>query len=129
MNSVFYTKNEVIDDEPSVNLQKAVEYGSYEREGWRVKKDGSLFLADIIFTPLYDDKGSLTGFVKVTRDITEKKRNEEAIVASEKQLREAQKMAKLGSWEWDAKNDEVRWSEEMYNLFEVEPGTKITNQY
>jgi len=127
--SVFYTKNEVIDDEPSVNLQKAVEYGSYEREGWRVKKDGSLFLADIIFTPLYDDKGSLTGFVKVTRDITEKKRNEEAIVASEKQLREAQKMAKLGSWEWDAKNDEVRWSEEMYNLFEVEPGTKITNQY
>ncbi|MBE2218861.1 MAG: PAS domain S-box protein [Ignavibacteria bacterium] len=126
--SIFYTKGDVVDDEPSINMGKAVQFGSYEKEGWRVKKDGTLFLADIIFTPLYDEKEALTGFVKVTRDVTEKKRNEEAIVASEKQLREAQRMAKLGSWEWDAKNDKVRWSEEMYNLFDVEPGTEITNE-
>ncbi len=125
--SVFYTKDDIYDDEPAINMQKALDMGSFEREGWRVRKDGTRFLADVIITPLYDEKGIHTGFVKVTRDVTERKRNEDAIIASEKQLRQAQRMAKLGSWEWDAETDKVFWSEEMYNLFEVVPGTKITN--
>ncbi|MBL8016735.1 MAG: PAS domain S-box protein, partial [Ignavibacteria bacterium] len=126
--SVFYTKGDVNDDEPALNMQKALQLGSFEREGWRVRKDGTMFLADVIISPLYDDRGTHTGFVKVTRDITEKRRSEEAIIASEKQLRQAQKMAKLGSWEWDAAANKVIWSEEMYNLFEVEPGTEITHE-
>jgi PAS domain S-box-containing protein len=125
--SVFYRDEDADAYEPNKNLEIAKKLGRYEKEGWRVKKDGSLFLADVIFTPLYNEKNELTGFVKVTRDITERKQAEEAVRLSEMQLKEAQKIAKLGSWEWDAENDIVRWSEEMYTIFEVAPGTLITN--
>lgn len=125
--SVFYTHDEVTEDEPSLNLMKARKSGRFEREGWRVRKDGTLFLADIIFTPIYGEHGTLTGYVKVTRDITERRQAEESIKESEKRLKQAQKIAKLGSWEWDVINDKVNWSDEMYNIFEVEPGTIITN--
>jgi PAS domain S-box-containing protein len=121
--SVFYRDEDADAHEPNKNLEIAKELGRYEKE----KKDGSLFLADVIFTPLYNEKNELTGFVKVTRDITERKQAEEAVRLSEMQLKEAQKIAKLGSWEWDAENDIVRWSEEMYTIFEVAPGTLITN--
>ncbi len=126
--SVFYRQKDAASGEPTENLQIAKKLGRYEKEGWRVKKDGSLFLADIIFNPLYNEKNELTGFVKVTRDITERKQAEEAVRISEMQLKEAQKIAQLGSWEWDAENNKVRWSEEMYNIFEVPPGTLITNE-
>jgi signal transduction histidine kinase len=58
--------------------------GVYEEEGWRVRKDGSLFWASVVITALYDDDGTLRGFGKVTRDLTERKRAEDA----QRQLRE-----------------------------------------
>ncbi|MEO8514893.1 MAG: PAS domain S-box protein, partial [Ignavibacteria bacterium] len=125
--SVFYRNEDKEKNEPARNLEIAIELGRYEKEGWRVRRDGTLFLADIIFTPLYNDNGLLSGFVKVTRDITERRQAEKAVKLSEMQLKEAQKIAKLGSWEWDAITDKVRWSEELYSLFEVKPGTVITN--
>jgi hypothetical protein len=126
--SIFYKKEDIDRKEPEENLELAKKLGRFEREGWRVKKDGSLFLAEIIFSPIYNNNGELGGFVKVTRDITERKKTQEALRLSEKKLKEAQKIAKLGSWVWDAENDIVTWSEEMYNIFEVEPESLITNQ-
>lgn len=119
--SIFYTEDEIAENEPEINLQKTREYGRLTREGWRIRKDGTLFWADIVFNALYDDEGELIGYVKVTRDSTERKKAEEAIIYSEKQLKEAQKIARLGSWEWNIKTDIVEWSEEMYNLYEVSP--------
>lgn len=77
--SSFYTKEEISQGEPAQNLAKARAQGRFENEGWRVRKDGTLFWANIVFTALYDPKGELMGFAKVTRDVTGKKRSEEQI--------------------------------------------------
>jgi PAS domain S-box-containing protein len=75
--SVFYTANDNKKNESRHNLNKALKYGAYETEGWRVKKDGSVFWANVVFTTLYNNNGYFIGFAKVTRDITERKRNED----------------------------------------------------
>jgi PAS domain S-box-containing protein len=75
--SIFYTEEEVKLGEPSLNLSMANQYGHYEREGWRRRKDGSLFWADVIFTALYDELGELTGYAKITRDITARKKEDD----------------------------------------------------
>jgi len=72
--SAFYTKEEISQEEPAQNLAKARVEGRFEKEGWRVRKDGTPFWANIVFTTLYDTKGELMGFAKVTRDMTEKKK-------------------------------------------------------
>lgn len=77
--SVFYTQDEINRKEPEQNLKKAKEKGRYENEALRVRKDGSQFFADVIYTSLYDDKNNFRGFLKVTRDITQRKKNEEEI--------------------------------------------------
>lgn len=61
------------------NLFDAMHEGRVEDEGWRVRKDGTQFWANVVITPLYDEAGALRGFSKVTRDITERRRAEEAL--------------------------------------------------
>jgi PAS domain S-box-containing protein len=61
------------------NLSDAMREGRVEDEGWRVRKDGTQFWANVVITPLYDEAGALRGFSKVTRDITERRRAEEAL--------------------------------------------------
>ena len=77
--NVFYTPKEIANNEPVNNLATALKYGHYETKGWRVKKDGSQFYANIVFTALYDDDGNLYGYAKVTKDITEETKAEEQI--------------------------------------------------
>jgi PAS domain S-box-containing protein len=78
--SCFYTDEDVQMDRPRHELAIATSEGRYEEEGWRVRKDGSHFLAQVTITPLYDTADELRGFVKVTRDITEPKRAEQEIL-------------------------------------------------
>ena len=75
--SVFYTKTDIDKNEPQHNLNEALKSGSYENEGWRVRKDGSIFWANAVFTPLFDEDQKLLGFAKVTRDATERKKTED----------------------------------------------------
>jgi two-component system sensor kinase FixL len=77
--SIFYTDQENQAGEPANNLRRALDAGRYEAIGLRRRKDGSLFCADVIFTPLYDPQGNLRGFAKITRDITEQQRAEEEV--------------------------------------------------
>ena len=70
---VFYTPASKIIGEPWRNLEMAAQKGYYTSEGWRLRKDGSMFWADIIITPLFSETGKLYGYAKVTRNITEKK--------------------------------------------------------
>ena len=74
--SLFFTKEDLAAAKPSLLLKTALEKGRLEDEGWRVRKDGSRFFADVVITPTYDDHRQLTGFAKVTRDITLRKQNE-----------------------------------------------------
>jgi PAS domain S-box-containing protein len=75
--SVFYTPDEREAGRPARLLAKAAEEGRVEDEGWRVRKDGTRFWADVILTALRDPNGSLYGFAKITRDLTERKQAEE----------------------------------------------------
>src|SRR5215211_2540669 len=77
--SVFYPEEDLKRSKPERELEIAQEEGSYEEEGWRVRKDGSRFWASVLITALWDEAGGLRGFAKVTRDITERKRAEEEI--------------------------------------------------
>jgi len=77
--SAFYTEDEVKKNQPSENLQKAIDLGRYETDGWRVRKDGSVFWANVVFTALKDTRGDVIGFGKVTRDMTRRKKFEEEI--------------------------------------------------
>ncbi len=73
----FYTAEEIQRGKPARNLKLAMELGHYETEGWRLKKDGSRFFANIVFTALLDEGGELYGYVKVIKDITERRNSEE----------------------------------------------------
>jgi PAS domain S-box-containing protein len=75
--SVFYPEEEVSSGEPHAELTAAAEHGSFEDEGWRIRKDGSRFWANVVITAMRDPNGDLVGFAKVTRDLTERKRAEE----------------------------------------------------
>ena len=72
--SRFYPAEDVRNGKPNFELEQATKNGRVEDEGWRVRKDGSRFFANVVITALRDETGRLRGFGKVTRDITERKR-------------------------------------------------------
>ncbi len=74
----FYTREDVARGLPRSLLARAASEGHVEHEGWRVRKDGSRFWADVVITALRDPQGTLQGYAKVTRDLTERKEAEEA---------------------------------------------------
>jgi PAS domain S-box-containing protein len=78
--SLFYTAEGRQRNKPEEHLQTAATHGRVEDEGWRVRKDQSRFWANVIITPLHDEKGQLRGFAHVTRDITELKRLEKEVL-------------------------------------------------
>lgn len=71
---VFYPPEDVAAGKPEHNLAEAAANGRHEDEGWRVRKDGSRFWANVVLTRLLNPDGSLRGFAKVTRDLTERRR-------------------------------------------------------
>lgn len=84
--SCFYVPEDVERGEPERLLKAAAEHGVTEAEGWRVRKDGSRFWAEVAVSALRDDSGRLRGFSKVTRDISVRKQAEEALRQGEERL-------------------------------------------
>lgn len=85
--SRFYAPEDLELGKPAEHLKRAAETGRAEDEGWRVRKDGSRFWANVVITAIRGKDGGLLGFAKVTRDFTERKRAEEAVRESEKRFR------------------------------------------
>ena len=85
--SVFYTREAVDSGWPQHELKIATAEGRFEDEGWRVKKDGSRFWANVVITALRDETGKLLGFSKMTRDVSERRLHEEALRQSEERFR------------------------------------------
>jgi PAS domain S-box-containing protein len=77
--SIFYTQDKIKANYPDYELEQAKKYGRFEDEGYRVRKDGTTFYANVIITPLYDKNKTLVGFSKITRDLTERKQSEEKL--------------------------------------------------
>ena len=94
--SRFYTEPDRAGGEPQRALQTALTEGKYERESWRVRKDGSLFWAHVLIDPIFADSGQHIGFAKITRDHTAKKKAEEELAEAERALFQSQKLQALG---------------------------------
>jgi PAS domain S-box-containing protein len=92
----FYTPEDQASGLPERLLAQAAHEGRSEVEGWRVRKDGSRFWANIVIDPIYDENGRLSGFAKITRDITERRDAQLALEQTQAQLAQAQKMDALG---------------------------------
>jgi PAS domain S-box-containing protein len=84
--SCFYLPEAREAGKPSRELQESLAKGRFEEQAQRVRKDGSAFWADVVITPIYDDSGTLSGFTKIARDITERKQVEDALEEQSKAL-------------------------------------------
>jgi PAS domain S-box-containing protein len=84
--SVFYPEADIRDKKPERELEVALAEGRMEDEGWRIRKDGSRFWANVVITAIYDDNRRHIGFAKVTRDLTERRKAEKALSVERAEL-------------------------------------------
>ena len=94
--SQFYTPEDRKAGLPNRSLAIAAATGRFEAEAWRMRKDGSLFWANVVIDAIHDESGKLIGFAKITRDITERRNAQEALERAHQQLAQAQKMEAIG---------------------------------
>lgn len=78
--SRFFLQKDIDEKHPQAMLRQAIARGRHEEEGWRVRKDGTRFWAESVLTVIRNDSGEVTGFAKITRDYTDRKRAEEAVM-------------------------------------------------
>lgn len=109
-------------------MEQAVrgEIPSFQREVRYEHAEGQTVWALVSATLVRDPSGRPVCFVAQVLDLTDRKRTEEAVRASEERLVEAQALARFGSWYWDVIADTVTWSDELYRIFGLEPGLPIT---
>jgi PAS domain S-box-containing protein len=105
--SCFYPPEDVQNGKPEHELEKAIAEGRYEEEGWRIRKDGSRFWANVIIAALWDGPGKLRGFSKITRDITGRRRADELLRESEQRLTLASTSGEVGVWDLDLIADQA----------------------
>ncbi len=94
--SCFYTAEDRKAGMPQRAIEVASRDGRFEREGWRVRKDGTKFFANVVLDAIYNPDGSLLGFAKITRDITERMTTARELEATREVLFQAQKMEAIG---------------------------------
>lgn len=111
--STFYSAEDLANNKPQYELETAAKVGRFEDEGWRLRKDGTRFWANVVISPLRDRDGTLVGFAKVTRDLTMRKEAEEkarqlaAETAAHKASEEKNRELSSLTAQLKAKNDEL----------------------
>jgi PAS domain S-box-containing protein len=93
--SIFYTAENIERDFPAFELKEALKLGRFEDEGWRIKKDGSVFWANVVITPVYDETDTLLGFTKITRNLSERKKAEDDLYRAYEELKESEERFRL----------------------------------
>ena len=94
--SMFYTPEDREAGEPQRALETAIREGRFENKAWRVRKDGTRFYAHVVVDPIWGDTGTLLGFAKITRDITEATLAQQDLERTREALFQAQKMQAIG---------------------------------
>lgn len=94
--SRFYTDEERLNGLPEQALRIAREKGKFEHEGWRVRGDGTTFWAHVVIDPVFDSRGTLIGFAKITRDVTERREASLALDRAREALHHAKKLEAIG---------------------------------
>ncbi|AMB84757.1 hybrid sensor histidine kinase/response regulator [Pseudomonas agarici] len=94
--SMFYTEQDRATDEPLRALDIAAREGRFEKQGWRVRKDGTQFLAHVILDPIRADTGKIIGFAKITRDISESVEAQKKLELAREALFQSQKLQAIG---------------------------------
>ena len=123
--SRFYAAEDIASEKPIREIEHTLHEGRFEGEGWRVRKDGSRFWAEVVIAPLRDDAGELLGFAIITRDISERKKTEEELATHESLLAETESLANLGSWELDLRTGEMTWSLQLYRILGYDPAQTV----
>lgn len=124
--STFYTSEDLEDKKPERELRIAIATGKYEEEGWRVRKNGSVFWANVVITALFNEQNKLIGFSKVTRDLTERKENEEMLRQSEERYRSlVEQVTDYGIFMLDEKGRIISWNEGAKRIKGYEPNEII----
>jgi len=127
-------RGEVTDSQRAAALKRLAETGHHQAEMVHYRRDGTRLYIQAYTIALRDEAGRISGYVSANRDITEHKQAEEQLRLSESQLAESQRLAHVGSWNWDLQNNALTWSEEHYRIFGLDPQeydpayeTSITN--
>jgi PAS domain S-box-containing protein len=94
--SRFYTPEDREAGAPQKALEAAASTGRFEKEAWRIRKDGSRFWASVVIDPIHSDMGAIIGYAKITRDITDRKRAELELEQTREALFQSQKMDAVG---------------------------------
>jgi PAS domain S-box-containing protein len=121
--SCFYTHEDIESEKPKRELEIATVQEQFEDQGWRVRRDGSKFWANVAIAALRDETGNLKGFSQVVCDLTERKQSEEPLRQSEERLKLALSAAQIGTWDWNIVTNQVIWSENQELLFGLTPGS------
>ena len=119
--SIFFPAEEIQRERPEQALKIAAANGRFQMEGWRLRKDGSRFWADVIITPIRDGEGNLHGFGEVSRDITERTKAETALRESGVRMRLATEATGVGLWEWNVVTNKIRWDAQMFRIYGIPP--------
>jgi len=123
--SCFYPPEDVTQGKPEAELRSAAKTGRFEESGWRVRKDGSRFWADVFITALRDAGGQLAGFAKVTRDMTERKLAETTLAEDKARLDRIIASAMDAIISIDAQQRIVVFNAAAEKLFGVNPGEAL----
>jgi diguanylate cyclase (GGDEF)-like protein/PAS domain S-box-containing protein len=129
--AIFFTAEDQKAKKPAHILISAQVDGQFREEGWRVRKDGTLFWASVLLESMRDKDGRLVGFAKITRDETKRRTDEDtkeaqlkALTVARIELETAYERLKLatdsggiGIWDWDIQSDVMLWDDWMYRLY------------
>jgi PAS domain S-box-containing protein len=124
--SLFFSEEDRRAGRPEQELKTASETGRASDENWQVRKGGRRFWASGTTTALRDDAGRLRDFVKIFRDLTEKRQAEEKIHESEERLRTALAAAEMGTWLWRIRTNEQILDDSLRRLMGLAPGEEVT---
>lgn len=122
--SIFYTKEDLKTEKPVRELMQASMVGKYHEQGWRLKKDGSRFWADVTITAIYNKNGKIEGFSKITRDYTKRYLDTQKDKDRYELMLES---GNVGTFEWDLVANKMIWSNELNRIFGFREDEEVTD--